>query len=185
MHPRISEVLAHLDEHRAALEQAFAEVPVAIRDQRPSPDRWSVAEVLDHLAIIETRIAKLLTQQIASARAAGLGEDRDTSPVVPTLNMRRILDRSRPITASESSQPRAGCAAQESWKQLVEQREVLRSLVLSADGLALGEITAPHPVLGPINIYQWLVFVGGHEGRHTAQVREVAALLGASTRAGE
>lgn len=185
MHPRTAEVLAHLDEHRAALEAAFADVPVSLREQRPAPDRWSVAEVLDHLLVIESRIVKLLTQQIDAARAAGLGPDPETTPVVPTINMRRMLDRSRPITASESGQPRAGCSAQASWKMLVEQRETLRDLVRSADGLALGEIVVPHPALGPINLYQWLVFVGGHEARHTAQIREVVAALGASTSAGE
>jgi DinB superfamily len=185
MHPRTAEVIAHLDEHRAALEAAFAEVPVALREQRPAPDRWSVAEVLDHLVVIEARIVKLLTQQIETARAAGLGQENDTSPVVPTINMRRMLDRSRPITASESSQPRTGCSAQASWTLLAEHRQRLLDLVRSADGLALGEIVIPHPALGPINVWQWFVFVGGHEARHTAQIREVAGALGASTRAGE
>ena len=185
MHPRIAEVLEHLDRHRAALEHAFAEVPVALRDQRPAPDRWSVAEILDHLAIIEGRIAELLAQQIDAARAAGLGPERESSPVVPTIKMERLLDRSRPITARDNSLPRTGCSAQASWKMLTEQREALRNTIRSADGLALGEIVVPHPVLGPINVYQWIVFVGGHEARHTAQIREVAGALGTSTRSGE
>jgi hypothetical protein len=29
-------------------------------------------------------------------------------------------------------------------------------------------------VLGEINLYQWILFVGSHEVRHTAQVREIA-----------
>ena len=33
----------------------------------------------------------------------------------------------------------------------------------------------PHPVLGPINIYQWALFVGSHEARHALQIREIAA----------
>jgi len=54
---------------------------------------------------------------------------------------------------------------------------------LKGDGLALGEVIQPHLVLGPINIYQWLLFVGSHEARHTAQVREIAAQLNATNAA--
>jgi hypothetical protein len=49
--------------------------------------------------------------------------------------------------------------------------------VRSADGLALSEIVQPHPVLGPINLYQWIAFVGAHEARHAAQVMELRELL--------
>jgi len=34
-----------------------------------------------------------------------------------------------------------------------------------------------HPVLGPINMYQWVLFNGSHEARHTLQIREIAAQL--------
>ena len=185
MHPRTEEVLTHLDEHRAALEAAFADVPVAQRDQRPAPDQWSVAEILDHLAVVEERATGLLAEQIEAARASGLGPERETSPVVPTLSMKRLLDRTRPIVTPDGARPRTGCSAQASWKLLVEQRERLRDLVMSADGLALGEVAAPHPALGSINLYQWLVFIAGHEARHTAQIREAVTALGASTHVGE
>jgi hypothetical protein len=60
---------------------------------------------------------------------------------------------------------------------LEQTRAALRAAALAGDGLALGEVIQPHLVLGPINLYQWLLFVGGHEVRHTAQVREIAAAL--------
>jgi len=69
---------------------------------------------------------------------------------------------------------------------LEQTRAALRAGVMPGDGLALGDVIQPHPVLGPINIYQWLLFVGSHETRHTGQVREIAAELsaGANTAAG-
>lgn len=51
-------------------------------------------------------------------------------------------------------------------------------LVREYDGLALGSVTAPHPVLGEIDVYQWLLFLGAHEGRHADQVREIGEALG-------
>lgn len=177
MHPRIREVLDHLDTQRAELERAVAAVPPALRDLRPAPERWSVAEVLEHLALVEGQITRLLQNLIESARAAGLGPEQETSPVVPTADLSRILDRSRPVSAGAASTPRAGLDANVAARELAQQREVLRSIILSADGLALTKVTAPNPVLGPLNAYQWVLFVSVHEARHTAQIREISAAL--------
>jgi uncharacterized damage-inducible protein DinB len=177
MQPRTAEVLAHLDTHRAALEQAVSTLPAAARTKRPSADKWSVAEVLEHLAIVERRIEGLLREAVARARDAGIGRERDSSPVVPTVPVAQLLDRGAPLTASEASQPTGRLDAGQAGEALADTQRSLRELLLDADGLALGDVTVQHPRLGPLNVYQWLVFVGAHEGRHTAQVREAATAL--------
>jgi hypothetical protein len=45
------------------------------------------------------------------------------------------------------------------------------------DGLALGRVTRAHPTLGPLNRYQWVLFVGQHEARHAAQLQDIARQL--------
>jgi hypothetical protein len=60
---------------------------------------------------------------------------------------------------------------------LEHRRAKFRDLVRSADGLALAKVTAPNRVLGPLDGYQWILFVGAHEARHTGQIREIAELL--------
>ena len=52
---------------------------------------------------------------------------------------------------------------------------MLRSAIADADGLALGLIMHPHPVVGDINLYEWILFVGLHEQRHVRQIGAVAA----------
>jgi hypothetical protein len=173
MEARTQEVLAHLDAHRAALAAAVATLPAARRTHRPAPNRWSVAEVLEHLGIVEGGITQLLQAQVAAARAGGLGAERDTSPVVPTVPVDRLLDRSAPLTASARSQPTGSLDAEAAWTALVDRRLALRELVLAADGLALSEVIVPHPILGPLNVYQWLVFIGAHERRHADQIQEI------------
>lgn len=177
MQPRTQEVLAHLDGYRAALEQAVAAVPEPLRERRPAPDRWSVAEILEHIGLVEGRIGRLLSEQLAAARAAGLGAERETHPVLPTVPVDRLLDRSQPIVAREGTLPEARLGAGAAWTTLAECRRAVREMLLAADGLALSEVVIPHPRLGPLNVYQWMVFLGAHEGRHTAQIREAAAAL--------
>ena len=174
MHPRIQEVLEYLDTTRSELGKAVEDVSPARREERPGPDRWSVAEVLDHLAITEGRIVKLVAGKIAAAKAAGLGAELETSSVIDSINRARITDRSRRATAPEMIQPQSGRDAASVWSALDQSRASLRQAILAGDGLALADVKHEHPVLGLINLYQWIVFVGSHEARHTAQIREIA-----------
>jgi uncharacterized damage-inducible protein DinB len=186
MHPRLEEVLSYLDSERTALADAVALVPTELRDQQPGPDRWSVAQVLQHLFIIEKRIATGVTKWVGDARAAGLGPEAEVSSVLNSLDLGLIADRSKRRNAPEEVRPGGDLDAASAWASLEKTRAALRAGVLPGDGLALSEVIQPHPVLGPINLYQWLLFVGSHEVRHTGQVREIAAELkaGANTATG-
>jgi hypothetical protein len=35
----------------------------------------------------------------------------------------------------------------------------------------------PHPLVGMLNLYQWILFVGQHEGRHSEQIRDIGRSL--------
>lgn len=177
MHPRIHEVLTYLDEQRAALTTALDDVPPSLRSERPGPGQWSVAEVLEHLVIVETRIAALLDTKIRAARAVGLGPEQDTTPVMPTVDVAALLDRSSPRTASAASLPTGVHDPDTSWHALRTARERTKTMIADVDGLALGDVVIDHARLGPINVYQWLLFLAAHEGRHAGQIRDVMSRL--------
>lgn len=177
MHPRIQEVLDVLDEKRDALTRTVAAIPSAFHRSRPSDDKWSVAEIIEHLGIVEGRIAGMLTEKLDAARASGLGREVDTTSVAPMLDVNGVTNRSKPIVASDASQPRAGISSDDGLKILLERRQALRDAIQAVDGLALGTVEIPHPRLGTLNAYQWLLFLAGHEARHTDQIREVGTAI--------
>ncbi|MEP6705962.1 MAG: hypothetical protein ABJC05_00505, partial [Pyrinomonadaceae bacterium] len=84
----------------------------------------------------------------------------------------------------EEVRPQGDIDARSAWATLQQSRETLRAAFLAGDGLALSQVIQPHPVLGPINLYQWMLFVGSHEMRHTAQVIEIAEQLAAVSNTG-
>lgn len=177
MHPRIEEVLNYLDTERTALRDAVELVPAELRNQSPAVNRWSVAQVLQHLAGIEDRIGTSMTKWIAEAHTGGTGPETETTSIVNSLPHQAIADRSQRRNAPEEFQPRSDADAESAWAALGRSRAMLRAALLAGDGLALGEVKQPHPVLGPINLYQWALFVGSHETRHAGQVREIAEAL--------
>ncbi|HEX3083390.1 MAG TPA: DinB family protein, partial [Pyrinomonadaceae bacterium] len=103
--------------------------------------------------------------------------------VLGTIPTERILDRTTKVQAPEMIRPRSEVDAETAWADLEQAREKLRAAFLTGDGLALDQVIQPHPVLGPINMYQWVLFNGSHEARHTLQIREIAAELGSEAKA--
>jgi hypothetical protein len=180
MHPRIEEVINYMDRERAALRDAVERVPPELRDTQPGADRWSVAQVLQHLGIIERRVAIGMSKWVGEARKGAVGSETDTSSVMSSLPTELIKDRSTRRNAPDEVRPTGDVDAKTAWATLEGTRETLRSAFLGGDGLALSAVIQPHPILGPINLYQWMLFVGSHEERHTAQVIEIAEQLNAS-----
>jgi len=177
MHARIKELFDYLDVRREELRVAVESIPEAQRELQPAPDRWSVAGVIEHLALLETRLIGMFKKRIAEGRAAGVGPDSDTSSVLASSDIATLLDRTRRLTAPEIIQPKASMDAESAWHALEQAREGFRSTILEADGLALTEILETHRIFGPMDLYKWIAFVGGHEARHTAQIREIGAQL--------
>ena len=176
MHPRLQELFAYLNVRRHALREAVDSVPEALRSQPPEPSRWSVADVLEHLALVEGRFTTTLANRLAEARAAGLGEERETSAIVGTFDQSGVLDRSSKREAPDVVRPQ-GLDWKTAWQRLEDTRRSFLDVFLSADGLALADVAYVHPRLGSLNLYQWGVWIGAHEGRHIEQVREIAVTL--------
>jgi DinB superfamily len=181
MQTRIREVLEHLDSSRRNLRDAVAAVPPERRQAKPSLDAWSVAEVLEHLSIVETNITGLLQRTIGDGREGGLGAETEVSSIVDPRHAAKVMDRTSKIVASEASAPKAGLSSPAAWEALERSREGLCRVIVDADGLALAEVTAQHRVLGPLNAYEWFAFVGNHESRHAAQIRQIGASLDAGS----
>lgn len=177
MQPRTREVLDYLDDSDRDLDDALAAVPETARARRPAPERWSVAEIIEHIGGVEEWITQMLAQRVTAARSGGIGPERNTAPVVPTVPLHRILDREAKLVASERSLPRLGLDWATARDALRTNRAALRALVQNNDGAALSELVIEHPRFGPLDVYQWAVFLGGHQRRHAAQIRETGAAL--------
>jgi len=54
-----------------------------------------------------------------------------------------------------------------------ESRAALNALRPRVEAVDGASATYPHPAFGPLNLYQWLAFVGAHEARHLRQLERV------------
>jgi DinB superfamily len=170
MHARLAEAMDYVEERRKELLRSFEGVPGDRLCQRATPEGWSVAEILDHLRMVEAGVARLITKRVAQAREAGLGEERSTEPVLPTFDQHSARLENAVMQSPATVVPRANIDISEAVDGLEGSREALRAAAVSANGLSIGEIKHTHQILGELDLYQWLIFVGEHEGRHKKQI---------------
>jgi len=171
--PRLREIGAFLDERRAALLAEAALVPDAAWQRRPATGGWSASELIEHLRTVEDSVARLMTKLVGDALAAGGQLETDHGPLVDASPARRAADRGRRIEAPARVAPRSAPERQAALQGLAASRAALLAAMRLGDGLALGALEWPHAVLGPMHLYDWLVFVGAHEERHAEQLREI------------
>jgi hypothetical protein len=126
---------------------------------------------------VETGIARIITKRVAKAREEGLREETQTSPVMPSFEPHAAKLDSGTLQAPALIEPSPNVDINEALDGLKSSREALRAAVVSADGLAIGDIKHTHMVLGELDLYQWLIFVGHHEARHRKQIERTLKSL--------
>jgi DinB superfamily len=139
---------------------------------KPAPDRWSVGEVVEHLALAENMLFELQQKTAGGAPAtpeqlaATKGKDETIVKVIP--------DRTQKAQAPEPLQPAAKLGAQAAVMNTFRERrrKTVEYAGKTKDDLRARVTDSP---LGPLDAYQWLLVMGAHAERHLAQIREVKA----------
>jgi hypothetical protein len=176
MHTHLTDVLARLDRARATLRGAIDAIPPALQRQRPAADRWSAAEVLEHLTLVEAIFGGRILKALEAARS-GLSPESSPRAPLPDAVEQRMGDRVNKRQAPEPAQPTGTVDVASGWARLEGNHSNLRTALTGCDGLALSRVTLDHPFFGTMNVYQWVELMAAHEGRHTEQIREIAAAL--------
>jgi len=140
---------------------------------KPAPDRWSVAEVSEHIAISESMIFGMVQSKIMTSpatpekRAEMAGKDETILKMVP--------DRSHKAQAPEFLKPTNRWETQaELTKAFEDSRKATMDYVRTTND-DLRDHFGPHPMLGPLDAYQWILLISAHSERHTKQIEEVKA----------
>jgi hypothetical protein len=177
MQPRMAEIVAFLDETRAAIVRAAGGLSSEDAARRPREGAWSVNEILTHLALVEPGVARRIAKSVGRAKGEGLERETSAASVMGSLDGSLAEVFSQKMVAPEFVDPKEVLPLPEALATLESSREGLRHAIAEADGWALEKVVAPHPRFGPIDMYQWLIFLGKHEERHLAQLERTIAAV--------
>jgi hypothetical protein len=176
----LTDIFGALDETRRRLYDRLEGLSSDEEKRQDGPDSWSVGQVAEHLAIMEERLIKLfpiMLTKAASAGAQAASGDTLRRPVsIDKLVARSVKEK---YVAPDVVRPSGSVPVADSLGRLQRSRASLLELrprIETADGTS---VNYPHPVFGPLDLYQWLLMIGMHEERH---LRQIESLLQAESK---
>lgn len=143
---------------------------------KPAADRWSVAEVAEHIGISEQTIFGLITGQIMksapdpSKREGAKGKEDQIVKMIP--------DRTTKAQAPEILRPVGRWATREALTEEFKKSRGNAIDFIKTTKEPLRDHFGQNPVFTELDAWQWLLFMSAHTERHTAQINEVKADAG-------
>ncbi len=137
---------------------------------KPAPDRWSVAQVMEHIAAAEDFLRDVTKEKVMVAPAGEPGRDvKKTDEAVLAM----VPDRTHKAQAPEPLVPTNRFGSSEgSVKHFVESRGATADFLKNTTGLRDHVMDSP---LGKLDGYEFVLFIAAHSERHTKQINEVKA----------
>jgi hypothetical protein len=167
-------VLDQLNASQSRLLQVVANLTPQQWHFHEDPDRWSIAENIEHLIHFES----FITQAISNALARPAEPEKQTQAA---SNQSRVLSlgsaesRRAKLTAREVVRPTSQCSDPAVLVEdfcLARARTLAFATETSAD---LHNHFFPHIAFGALDCYQWLLVLSFHTDRHVLQIQQVRA----------
>ncbi len=165
--------MSHMHATRKLFLDATANLTPEQWNFKAAPEKWSIAECAEHIAASETYIWSLIEKLAASpaAKPEEIEKTKDKDAAV----IKSVPDRSAKFQAPEPIKPR---------KLLADPTEYLAKFKAARDehiayiertDASLRDKVMPHPAMGPLDAYQWVLLLSAHTERHVLQILEVKA----------
>jgi hypothetical protein len=138
---------------------------------KAGPDRWSVAETLEHIALAEDYIFGITSEKVMKAPAGA--PDRDYKKV-DAMVLAMIPDRSHKAQAPPPLVPTGRWTPAETLDHFLKSRAKTIEYMRTTPDLREHVVTED-PLNQPMDGYEFLLFIGAHSERHTKQILEVKA----------
>jgi len=177
----VAEIYEDIDGTRARLFGAVESLTAEQLGFRPAPDRWTVAEIVEHLSITERRLARMIGMLLSKLEPDAEAARANGSAFAPVTLAQYVERASREkYAAPEEIRPK-GAPLSDSLASLRDSRAALHALRPRVERVDGTRAHFPHPAWGPLDLYQWLAFVGAHEQRHLAQIEAVKKTMNAES----
>jgi len=160
----------HLEESRDALVAATKGLSEAQWNFRESPERWSAAEIAEHLAASEDFLFQLVTDKVMKTEK--MAEPLPNAEETDKQLLAFLADRSQKFQAPEPLRPTNRFETpQKAMEHFLASRARTLEFLKTTPDLRLYAMEGPGGQKR--DAYQWLLFISGHTVRHTKQLQQV------------
>jgi hypothetical protein len=165
--------LQYLESTKKGVLEATKGLSDAQWNFKPAPDRWSVAEVIEHLAAAEDMLRGMTQEQVMKTPAIPARDSAELKKIDDAV-IAMVPDRSHKVDAPEPLRP-----TNRFGSPVDAQRHFLESRATTEEYLKTTPDLRAHAVDSPMGMkldgYEWVLLIAGHSERHTKQMLEVKA----------
>lgn len=172
----IAEIYEANDKIRENLMTIIANLSNEKAAALPDGEKWTLAELIEHIAIVEDGMTSICAKLLKQAEADGAKSD-GAAKISADFLSKAAASVDQKLEAPERVRPTGTKTVAESLAKMDENRETLkqmRPLFEAFDGAAH---KFPHPAFGDLTAHEWLALIGGHELRHTRQIKKLLEKL--------
>jgi hypothetical protein len=147
---------------------------------KSSPDRWSVGECAEHVILSERKLYETAVEALKGPADPEWAAKTDGKVDF----LKKVMPNRQPggaggAKAPQEIVPSGTLAKDEVVRRFNESRTEIRAFVAALDQPAKEHIVVhPFPIFGPLNAYDWLIYVPLHTIRHSRQIVEVQQTAG-------
>jgi hypothetical protein len=167
----VADIFEAIEQVRRSVYDRVAGLAAEQAAFRSEPDGWSPAQLAEHMCVSEERLAGAIQRYLTAAEAEGRPA---ASPAIAPVSLDRIQEQAKAkFTSPEATKPSGALSIPEILERMRRSREDLMAMRPRLEAIDVSDVTFPHPVFGPLNLYEWVLFVGMHEQRHLRQIDAV------------
>jgi len=174
----IEQAHLYLDQTRNGVIGATKGLSEAQWKFKPTPDRWSIAEIVEHMVVVQELVLGPIREQLAKSPV--ITADRD-SKQVDTIIVNQLPDRLQKFQAPEMLRPTGRWEPSAALDRLIKNYARLSEYLDSTPDLRQHQIEGPplkavsKGAYEMMDGYQWVLGAAAHTERHTKQILEVKA----------
>jgi len=171
--PPVEALWRDLETVRADVLKEAEGLSQAQADWRPSPQDWSVGEILHHLTLAEIATGKLTSKLLKDAGDALAPFPRDLTAFAPLPPWPPGPREAPPVVRPEQGHPIDRLLADLKAARVRTRQSLERLAALDPRPL-----TWRHFALGELDLGQWWTLQARHDGDHLEQLRRIKASPG-------
>lgn len=158
------------------IRERFLAVAGGISDEEsqvlPDGEKWSIKQIVEHIAIVETNMQRICFTLTEAARVEGKPSKARFS-LSPEFGTKINAVGTMKLEAPERVHPSGELTLSESLERLSASTGELNGLREAIEAFDGTDHRFPHPFFGDLTAAEWLVVRGGHEHRHTIQIERL------------
>ncbi len=137
-------------------------------------EKWTIAALVEHVAIVEFNMAKICAKLTAAAKESGRASDGSFA-VSTNFAEKSVAIADVKLEAPAIVHPIGGVPIAESIEKLKASSADLEAMRGDIERFDVSESHFPHPFIGNMTAAEWLLLAGGHKMRHIRQIENLLA----------